>query len=101
MIFCKCYIIKNIMAYQVKILLDCYGFLYVCYNPSCVHIGKFHLHFNAWLIIKQFKTEFRFEPYLDLLPLKFRNALSKLRLSSHNVAIETRRYSTIKQTKKE
>jgi hypothetical protein len=42
---------------------------------------------------KQFKTEFRFEPYLDLLPFNFRNALLKLRLSSHKLAIETGRFS--------
>jgi hypothetical protein len=101
-------------------MLDCYGFSYVWNNPSCVDLGKHHLLFKARLIdtfkrnwsqrlqecgtlfmYKQFKTEFRFEPYLDLLPFKFRNALSKLRLSSYKLAIETGRYSREKVERNE
>ena len=36
---------------------------------------------------------FGYEIYLDVLPPKFRNVLSKLRLSSHKLRIETDRYN--------
>ena len=44
-------------------------------------------------IYKHYKTSFGFENYLDLLPLKFKNVLSKLRLSSQKLAIETGCYT--------
>ena len=42
---------------------------------------------------KSFKKSFEFEHYLSVLPKKFRIVLSQLRLSAHQLCIETGRYS--------
>ena len=43
-------------------------------------------------IYKYFKTSFTFENYLNWLPLRLRVPLSKLRLASHTLRVETGRY---------
>ncbi|XP_053395023.1 uncharacterized protein LOC128555740 isoform X1 [Mercenaria mercenaria] len=103
---------RNNWAYQVKCLLDNFGFSYVWNNPTLVDLDKFHLAFKERVLdtfkqnwcqrmndcgtldmYKNFKTSFLFEKYLDLLPFKYRSALARLRLSSHKLAIETGHYS--------
>ncbi len=42
---------------------------------------------------KNFKTEFRFEPYLNLYSVSLRTAISRFRLSAHHLAIETGRHT--------
>ena len=42
-----------------------------------------------------FKNDFVLENYVIQLPLHFRKNLTKLRISAHNLAIETGRYSNI------
>ena len=41
----------------------------------------------------RYKNDIQFEKYLDILPINKRAALSRLRLSSHKLLIETGRYS--------
>ena len=110
--FCECNVKRNNWAYQVKYLLDCYGFSYVWNNPFCVDLNSFHIFFKERVIdtfkqnwnqrlqecgtldiYKKCKTVFEFENYLDVLPFKLRNNVSKLRLASHKLAIETGRYA--------
>ena len=42
-------------------------------------------------MLKHYKIKFGYEMYLDILPSKLENILTKLRLSSHKVRIESRR----------
>ena len=44
-------------------------------------------------LYKNYKLSFDFEHYLNILPNKLRVAISRLRLSSHQLRIETGRYS--------
>ena len=103
---------KTNWAKGVKTLLDNYGFSYVWHNPFSVNLNTFHLHFKhkvidvfkqTWyndvnnsrslILYKSFKQSFEFEHYLSALPKKFRIVLSQLRLSAHQLRIETGRYS--------
>lgn len=103
--------VKN-WAKNVKALLDDYGFSYVWNNPYSVNLDTFHLCFKQrvfdvfkqkWhtdidnarslVLYKEIKQSFEYENYLDGLPSKSRVALSQLRLSSHQLRIETGRYS--------
>ena len=96
---------------KVKSLLENNGFLYVWNNPDIINIKTFPLLFKqrltdqfvqAWTATlsvssslctyKLFKNSFKFEYYLDNIPLKLRIPLTKLRLSSHQLRIETGRY---------
>ena len=99
-------------AKNVKSLLDKYGFSFVWSNPFSVDLKTFHLLFKhrvmdvfkqSWYndiannrvhtLYKNYKLSFDFEHYLNVLPNKLRVALSRLRLSSHQLRIETGRYS--------
>ena len=103
---------RNNWAFSVKSLLDNYGFSYVWNNPLSVDLKKFHILFKSTVldVFKQtwfncignsnplknymyFKLNFGFESYLDFLPGKLRVALTRLRLSSHQLHIETGRYA--------
>ena len=44
-------------------------------------------------MLKHYKINFGYEMYLDILPLKLRNILTKLRLSSNRLRIESDRYN--------
>ena len=107
-----CRLGKRNWALSVKSLLDNYGFFYVWDNPSSVNLKKFHLIFKErvidvfkqeWLhkisvsgsltLYKNVKHSLEIEHYLDVLPGKLRCALSKLRLSAHQLKIETGRYT--------
>ena len=48
---------------------------------------------NYLPMLKYYKINFGYEIYLDTLPSKLRNILTKLRLSSHNLLIESDRYN--------
>ena len=49
-----------------------------------------------------FKSNFKFEPYLDLLPdFKIRSTLAKLRVSAHNLQIEAGRFHKNKTPREE
>jgi hypothetical protein len=50
---------------------------------------------NCLVTYKLFKSQLNFENYLDYLPRKLRICLSKLRISSHKLAIETGRHNNI------
>ena len=96
----------------VKNMLVNAGFGNVWNGPSnIINAEKFHLTFKQRLmdIYKQswydrinrsqilstykfFKTEYAREKYLDILPKLHRTQISKLRLSSHPLRIETGRY---------
>ena len=97
---------------QVKDILCNNGYLYVWENPWCVDQDKFPIHFKQRLIdifiqsvlseldanrvltlYKVIKLQFDYAPYLDLIRSKFlRIQLTKLRLSSHLLRIESGRY---------
>ena len=96
---------------NVKYLLDSYGFSYVWENPSSVNLkaiqAKIRLRIidvfkqnwyncltnsSSLSLYKEFKVTFAFEKYLDNLPFSTRIAMSKLRLSSHKLRIETGGY---------
>ena len=48
---------------------------------------------NYLPMLKYYKINFGYETYLDTLPSKLRNILTKLRLSSHKLRIESDRYN--------
>ena len=48
---------------------------------------------NYLPMLKDYKINFGYEMYLDILPSKLRNILTKLRLSSHKLRIESDRYN--------
>ena len=97
---------------NVKSLLDKYGVSFVWSNPFSVNLKTFHLQLKqrvldvfkqSWYndiannrvltLYKNYKLSFDFEHYLNILPNKLRMAISRLRLSSHQLRIETERYS--------
>ena len=99
-------------AKNVKSLLDKYGFSFVWSNRFSVDLKTSHLQFKrrvldvfkqSWYndiannrvltLNKNYKLSFDFEHYLNVLPNKLRVTLSRLRLSSHQLRIETERYS--------
>ena len=102
---------RNNWCKNVKSLLDVYGFSYVWLNPNNVDLKTFHITFRnrvldvfkqSWFesvntsstlfMYKYVKEHLMLEPYLDLLPKQLRNAMSRLRLSSHKLRVETGRY---------
>ena len=103
---------RNLLS-NVKTLLDNYGFSHVFYDPYTVNLKTFHVLFKCRAIdvfkqtwcneivlqssmcsYKFFKSTVSFESYLDLLPKNYRIVLSKLRLSSHRLSIETGRHGS-------
>ena len=108
-----CRLGKRNWALSVKTLLDNCGFSYVWDNPSSANLKKkFHLIFEErvidvlkqeWLhkisvsgsliLYKTVKHSLEIGHYLDVLPGNLRCALSKLRLSAHQLKIETGRYT--------
>ena len=95
----------------VKQLLDEYGFGYVWLNPLSVNQNNFCKVFKRRVIdcfmqkwhdevyncgvlcsYRHFKNAFEYETYLDVLPFNLVHFISKLRLSSHPLRIETGRY---------
>ena len=50
-------------------------------------------------IYSQFKKEFSIENYILQFPLKIRRNLTRLRISAHNLAVETGRYTNTKASK--
>ena len=103
---------KKNWAANVKTLLDNFGFSYVWNNPFIVNLKSFHLTFRERVIdvfkqewfnkislsgsltlYKNIKLSFGIENYLDVLPSKLRINISKLRLSAHQLRIETGRYA--------
>ena len=81
-------------------------------NTVLINLNTFHLQFKqrvvdafkqSWYndiannrvltLYKNYKLSFDVEHYLNALPNKLRAALSRLRLSSHQLRIETGRYS--------
>ena len=64
-------------------------------NEHITEDKKLHLYAS-------FKTTFKFEAYLDFLPnFKVRSTLAKLRVSAHNLQIETGRFNKIKTPREE
>ena len=60
--------------------------------------GNFHIiphiaNNRVLTLYKNYKLSFDFKHYLNILPNKLRVAISRLRLSSHQLCIETGRYS--------
>ena len=47
---------------------------------------------NKALFYRSFKQEFKFEPYLDILPTRLRIRLTRFRTSNHRLPIETGRW---------
>ncbi|KAL4219933.1 hypothetical protein ACF0H5_020345 [Mactra antiquata] len=111
---------KHNWANSVKNLLDRNGFSYVWMNPSCVNLNTFHIVFKERLLdifkqtwytnisesnymfyYKHFKLNFKFEKYLDNICLKYRKGLSKLRLTSHTLEVETGRYGRNRVSRQE
>ena len=96
---------------KVKSMLFEYGFGNIWQNPQNINVNAFCNQFKQRLIdcftqkwnndidtnqvlttYKHFKTVFTYEKYLNILPERLRVPLSKLRLSSHSLRIETGRY---------
>ena len=66
-----------------------------CLNEHILENKKLHLYAT-------FKTTFKFESYLDFLPdFNARSTLAKLRLSAHNLHIETGRFHKNKTPRNE
>ena len=101
---------KKNWALNVKTLLDNFGLSYVWNNPFIVNLKSFHLTLKERVIdifkqewcnkislsgsltlSKNVKQSFGIENYLDVLPCKLRINISKLRLSAHQLRIETGR----------
>lgn len=100
---------------QVKSLLERSGFLEVWQYRTSVNVSSFipllrqrlrDLYINEWRegvslhsslsLYREFKQYFELASYLEkIVNPKFRKALSKLRLSSHNLNIEEGRYRNI------
>ena len=96
---------------KVKSMLFEYGFGNIWQNPQNINVNAFCNQFKQRLIdcftqkwnndidtnqvlttYKHFKTVFTYEKYLNILPERLRVPMSKLRLSSHSLRIETGRY---------
>ncbi len=101
----------NNWAMNVKRLLDRYGYSFIWNNPENVEWKNFHMQFkqrvideftqswNATLInsgslctYSLFKCSIGYETYLDKLSCKLKTAVTRLRMSSHELRIETGRY---------
>ena len=107
-----CYMGKKNWIYNIRELLTTYGYGYVWDNPSAVcpdifckmikqrlldiftQEWKADLELNQVLTLyKHFKTNFKYEDYLTISKCRrYRNALVRLRLSSHSLRIESGRY---------
>ena len=102
--------VKN-WASNVKALLDVYGFSYIWNGQETMNLICFPTVFknrvldvfvqswhssvdvsNTLCTYSTFKSAFEYEHNLDVLPKSLRIALSRLRLSSHPLLIETGRY---------
>lgn len=98
---------------KVKNLLYQYGFNYVWDDPTIVNSKSFIPLFKqrlidtfiqSWHVDKEnsgvltlytnLKDTFLYEPYLDILPSNLRLFISKIRMSSHSLRIQTGRYGT-------
>ena len=108
---------SNTWSSKVKSLLEKSGFLDVWLFPESVDITKFVKIFHNRLrdifitewkqgmglsssldIYREIKSSFELTPYLLLIKnRKFRNAMTKLRLSSHQLNIETGRHRNIER----
>ena len=96
---------------MVKNMLFEFGFGNIWHNPYNMNVNVFYNQFKQRLIdcfiqkwkndlesnqvlnmYKHLKTDFMFENYLNVLPERLRVPLSRLRLSSHSLRIETGRY---------
>ena len=95
---------------NVKSLLFQYGFAYVWFNPHSVNLKTFHVLFKkrvideftqnldssinngSFTIYRFIRTPTDIQHYLKVLPKKWRTHLAKLRLTSHQLRIETERY---------
>ena len=104
----------NNWAGNVKYILSKYVFLYVWENPT--NIGNINCFINSFknrvqdeflqewfasignssklLLYKEIKSHFGYESYLDnIVTKKYRSILTKIRLTAHNLKIETGRYA--------
>ena len=100
-------------AYQIKSILDDIGLSYVWLQQAEIDVPLnlikqrlFDSYYQSWysninnsnrqLSYAGFKYEFEFEKYLDFIgERKYRTALSRFRLSSHNLNTERGRYEGI------
>ena len=98
--------------YNVKQMLNNYGFAYIWDQQHVLSIKVFIMTFKqrlldnfyqSWYADKEtspvlqlyhnIKTTFGYETYLDVLPINLRMYLAKLRLSAHSLHIQTGRYA--------
>ena len=100
-------------VYQIKSILDDIGLSYVGLQQAEIDVPLslikqrlFDSYYQSWYLninnsnrlhsYAGFKHEFKFEKYLDFIgERKYRTALSRFRLSSHNLNIERGRYEGI------
>jgi hypothetical protein len=103
-------------AFQLKELLQEHGLSNVWDNQGGVNYSMikqriFDMYYQQWYssvtnssklqTYSSFKQDFRFEKYLDNIgTAKFRIALTKFRVSSHQLSIETGRYHNIPQSER-
>ena len=99
-------------VYNVKKMLDDFGYSHIFYNCQNIHVNAFITSFKNRVIdtfkqdwqstldnstmldtYRQFKTSFEYEEYLDLLPRSLRFYFCRLRMSVHNLRIQTDRYA--------
>ena len=103
--------LKN-WASQVKMLLDMYGFSHIWLTQHVTNLENFHIIFKQrvidefiqnWhvhidnskslILYKNLKEHFLPELYINVLPLKLRTVITKMRISAHQLRIETGRYA--------
>lgn len=116
-----CYMGKKNWLYNIMELLNTYGYGYLWDNPLSVSPDNFCKTFKQRLLdnfiqewtadletnqvltlYKNFKNTFEHEDYLTVSKCKkYRNALARLRLSSHSLRIESGRYGPVRINRNE
>jgi len=104
---------RNNWAYQLKHILDTCGLSYIWHNQSTMPVNYtivknriLDMYKQSWYsginnpgrleTYSLFKNEFIFENYLDFITIrKYRIALTRFRVSSHDLAIERGRYINV------
>ena len=102
--------LKN-WAGQVKTLLDMYVLFHIWLTQHVINLENFHIvlkqrvidefiqnwhehidNSESLILYKHLKEHFLPEFYINVLPLKLRTVITKIRISAHQLRLETGRY---------